>query len=166
MPNQEELWLQHTTYGKFCFTVMPFGLRNAPTTFQRVIDGLLLSHTDYTSVYIDDIAVFRNTWEEHKHHLTTVFNILRNAGLTIQAAKAQLTTTSSVFLGHRVGGGYISLHEAKISAVQDFIQPRFKKEVRAFIGLINHYRRFIPHISTLSTSLTHLLQLHKPDPVD
>ena len=153
-------------YGKFSFTVMPFGLHNAPATFQRIMDGLLLNHTDYTSVYIDDVAVFSNTWEKHKHHLTIIFNVLQNAGLTIQAAKAQLATTSCVFLGHRIGGGYIFPHKAKISAVQDFIQPRFKKEVRAFIGLINYYRRFIPHISTLSTPLTDLLQLHKPDPMD
>ena len=80
-----------------------------------------------------------------------------NAGLTIQAANAQLATTFCVFLGHRIGGGYISPYEAEISAVRDFIQPHFKKEVRAFIGLINYYRRFIPHISTLSTPLTDLL---------
>ena len=153
-------------YGKFRFKVMPFGLRNTPATFQRMMDGLLINHNDYTFVYIDDVAVFSNSWDEHKYHLITVFNVLRNAGLTIQAAKAQLATTSCVFLGHRVGGGYISLHEAKISTVRDFIQPRSKKDVRAFIGLINYYRRFIPHISTLSATLTDLLQLHKPDPVD
>ena len=122
-----------------------------------MMDGLLLNHTDYTSVYIDDVAVFSNTWEEHQHHRTTVFNVLRNAGLTIQAAKAQLANTSCVFLGHRIGGGYISPHEAKISAIRDFIQPHLKKEVRAFIGLLNYYRRFIPHISTLSTPLTDLI---------
>ena len=113
-------------YGRFHFTVMPFGLCNAPTTVQWMMDGLLLNHTDYTLVYINDVAVFSNSWEEHKHYLTAVFDILRNAGLTIQAAKVQLATTSCVFLGHRIGGGYISPHEAKISAIRDFIQPCFK----------------------------------------
>ena len=114
-------------YGKFCFKVMPFGLRNAPATFQRMMDGLLINHNDYTFVYIDDVAVFSNSWGENKYHLITLFDVLLNAGLTIQAAKAQLTTTSCVFLGHRVGGGYISPHEAKISTVRDFIQPGLKR---------------------------------------
>ena len=145
---------------------MPFGLRNAPATFQRMMDGLLINHNDYTFVYIDNVAVFSNSWEQHIYHLITVFDVLLNAGLTIQAAKTQLATTSCIFLGYRVGGGYIFPHEAKISNVRDFIQPRSKKDVWAFIGLINYYRRFIPHISTLSAPLTDLLQLHKPDPVD
>ena len=130
------------------------------------MDGLLINRNDYTFVYIDDVAVFSNSWDEHIYHLITVFDVLLNAGLTIQAAKAQLATTSFIFLGHRVGGGYISPHEAKISNVREFIQPRSKEDVWAFIGLINYYRRFIPHISTLSASLTDLLQLHKPYPVD
>ena len=75
-------------YGKFRFKVMPFGLRNAPATFQRMMDGLLINHNDYTFVCIDDVAVFSNSWDEHKYHLITVFDVLLNAGLTIQAAKA------------------------------------------------------------------------------
>ena len=94
-------------YGKFCFKVMPF-------TFQQMMDGLLINHNDYTFVYIDDVAVFSNSWDKQKYHFITVFDVLRNAGLTIQAAKAQLATTSCIFLGHRVGGGYIYPHEAKI----------------------------------------------------
>ena len=76
---------------------MPFGLRNALATFQRMMDGLLINHNDYTFVYIDDVAVFSNSWDEHKYHLISVFDVLRNAGLTIQAAKAQLATTSVSF---------------------------------------------------------------------
>ena len=143
-------------YGKFRFIVMPFWLCNAPATFQWIMDGLLLSHTDYTSVYIDDVGVFSNTWEEHKHHLTTVFDILRNAGLTIQAAKAQLTR-------HRIRGGYVLHMRLKSLGLYPTL---FQKGSQGFIGHINYYRGFIPHISTLSTPLTDLLQLHKPDPVD
>ena len=61
-------------YCKFLYTVMPFGLRNAPATFQRMMDGLLLNHTDYTSVYIDDVAVFSNTWEEHQNNTSLQYS--------------------------------------------------------------------------------------------
>ena len=150
-------------YGKFRFKVMPFGLRNAPATFQRMMDGLLINHNDYTFVCIDDGAVFSNSWDEHKYHLITVFDVLRNAGLTIQAAKAQLATTSCVFLGHRVGGGYISPYEAKISTVRDFIQPRSKKDVRASSDSLTIIEDSSPtsrpylHHSQISYSSTNLI---------
>ncbi len=82
---------------------------------------------DNTFVYIDDVAVFSNSWDEHKYHLVTVFDVLWNAGQTIQTAKAQLATTSCVFLGQRVGGGYISPHGLRFQQFGTLSNPGLKR---------------------------------------
>ena len=140
-------------YCKFCFTVMSFGLRNAPATFQWMMDGLLLNHTDYSSVYINDVAFFSNSWEEHQHHLNTIFDVLRSTGLTIQEAKAQLSTTFCVLLGHRIREGYIPHTRLKSQQLGDFIQSCFTEEVRAYIGIINYNRKFFStHVDPIYTT--------------
>ena len=79
-------------FGKFMFNVMPFGLRNAPVTFQRLMDDVLRDCTNFAPAYIDDVAIFIMTWTEHLHHLRTVLGVLQEEGLTIQPQKTQLAT--------------------------------------------------------------------------
>ena len=130
-------------WGKFEFCVMPFGLRNGPAVFQRLMDNVLHQNKDVSQVYINDIAVFSQTWEEHCIHIAQVLERLKQAGLTANVKKCQWGQTRCEFLGHFVGNGIVSPAEGKIEAVRAFAQPRTKKQVRQFIGLTGYYRRFI-----------------------
>ena len=133
-----------TPWGKFEFCFMPFGLRNGPAVFQRLMDGLLHRDKEISQVYINDIAVFSTSWEEHCTHIGTVLGRLSEAGLTANVKKCQWGQTQVEFLGHVVGSGKVSPAELKVKAVRDFQMPQTKKSVRQFLGLTGYYRRFIP----------------------
>ena len=115
---------------------MPFGLRNAPATFQRMMDRLFGEMASFAKVYIDDIAVFSKDWSTHIQYLKRVLDKLKEEGLTIHPEKAHIGYKTCSFLGHIVGAGQISPQEAKTEAVRNFKQPRMKTEVRSFLGLI------------------------------
>ena len=132
-----------TPFGKFRFKVMPFGLRNSPATFQRLMDCILGELTEFTNVYIDDISVFSANWDDHLKHLDLVLTCLKEEGLTIQAAKSQLGRNTCKFLVHVVGKGGITPQQAKTSAVEEFRQPLNKSDVRAFLGLVGYGSSFL-----------------------
>ena len=125
---------------------MPFGLRNAPATFQRLMDCILGELNEFTNVYIDDLSVLSANWDDHLKHPDLVLTCLKE-GLTIQAAKSQLGMNTCKFLGHVVGKG--GTQQAKTHAVEEFRQPLNRSDVRAFLGLVGYYRKFIPAFSSL-----------------
>ena len=135
-----------TQFGKFRFKVMPFGLRNAPATFQRLMDCILGELNESTNVYIDDISVFSANWDDHLKHLDLVLTCLKE-GLTIQATKLQLVMNTCKFLGHVVGKG--GTQQAKTRAVEEFRQPLNKSDMIAFLGLVGYHRKFILHSAAL-----------------
>lgn len=106
-------------FGKYRFTRMPFGLKGAPTTFQRLMDGVLEGLQDSTSAYIDDIVIYSPDWESHCAHLTVVLERLRKEGLTAKSVKCQLGMRKCSFLGHVVGRGRVAPAESKVAAVQE-----------------------------------------------
>ena len=154
-----------TPWGKFHFVVMPFGVRNGPATFQRLMDRLLHQDLDISRVYIDDIAVFSSSWEAHCIDLARVLDRLRQAGLTVNVTKSQWGQTACEFLGHIVGKGKVSPAALKVKAVQDFVFPRTKRQVRQFLGLTGYYRRFIPNYSDHAYNLTEATRKLAPDRV-
>ena len=135
-----------TPFGKFRFKVMPFGLWNAPATSQRLMDCILGELNEFTNVYIDDISVFSANWNDHLKHLNLVLTCLKEEGLTMQAAKSQLGMNTCKFLRHVVGKG--GTEQVKTRAVEEFWQPLNKSDVRAFLGLVGYYRKFIPAFSS------------------
>ena len=137
-----------TPFGKFRFKVMLFGHRNAPATFQRLMDCILGELNEFTNVYIDDISVFSANWDDHLKHLNLILTCLKEDGLTIQAAKSQLGMNTCKFLGHVVGKGGITPQQAKTRAVEEFQQPLNKSDMRAFLGLVGYYQKFIPAFSS------------------
>ena len=152
-----------TPWGKFQFRFMPFGLRNGPAVFQRLMDSILHRDKEYSQVYIDDIAVFSTTWEEHCHHIGVVLSRLQEAGLTANVSKCQWAQTQVEFLGHVVGKGIVSPAELKVRAVADFQLPKTKKGVRQFLGLTGYYRRFIPNFAEHSFHLTEATRKTAPE---
>ena len=164
-PEDQEKTAFFTPWGKFQFVVMPFGVRNGPATFQRLMDRLLHQDLDIARVYIDDIAVFSSSWETHCRDLARVLGRLRQAGLTANLSKCQFGQTSCEFLGHIVGKGKVSPAALKVKAVQEFCFPRTKRQVRQFLGLTGYYRRFIPKYSEHAFHLTEATRKLAPDRV-
>ncbi|XP_078240057.1 uncharacterized protein LOC144586137 [Pogona vitticeps] len=155
-PRDQEKTAFCSPFGLYEFRVLSFGLRNAPATFQRLMDQTLAGLNDFTVAYIDDIGIFSNTWEDHLIHLELVLQRLSAAGLTVKASKCQLGSPEIKYLGHMVGGGVIKPLEAKIEAVRDWPRPNTKKKVKSFLGLVGYYRKFIPRFSEIAAPLTDL----------
>ena len=154
-----------TPWGKFEFCYMPFGLRNGPAVFQRLMDRIMHLDQEWARVYIDDIVVFSASWEEHCLHLDKVLTRLKDAGLTANVKKCEWGQTQCEFLGHVVGKGRVSPAELKVGAVRLFPVPITKHQVRQFLGLTGYYRRFIPRFAEHSYTLTEATRKSAPDRV-
>ncbi|UYV65326.1 hypothetical protein LAZ67_3003950, partial [Cordylochernes scorpioides] len=148
-----------TPDGLYEFKVMPFGLCNAPATFERMIDNLLkgLKWT-ICLCYLDDIIVFSDGFEEHLRRLQLVLNCLKKAGLCLNSKKCKFGAKTITVLGHEVSENGIRPDQEKIRAVRDFATPRSLKEVRSFLGLSSYYRRFIPNYVHVAQPLNDLLK--------
>ena len=129
--------------GHFEYARMPFGLRNAPATFQRIMDKLLKSHSRFTQAYLDDVIVFSDTFEEHLQHVQTVMDALNEEGFLLRLSKCFFTMPEVEYLGHYVGRNGIRMNEKKLMEIRKYLVPKTVKEVQSFIGLTGYYRKFI-----------------------
>ena len=130
--------------GLYQFRRMPFGLCNAPATFQRLMEKVLAGlQWEIAVLYIDDIVVFGSSIPEHLARLEILFDRLRKAGLKLKPSKCALLQRKVEFLGHIVSADGVEADPAKIEKVQNWPQPKDLHEVRAFIGLCAYYRRFV-----------------------
>ena len=154
-----------TPWGKYEFRVMPFGLRNGPAVFQRLMDQILHQDKDASVVYIDDIAIFSPTWEAHCQDIDRILGRLKGAGLTANVKKCMWGQTHCEFLGHLVGGGMVSPADLKVGAVRDFCQPQTKRHVRQFLGLTGYYRKFVRNYAEHSFNLTEATKKSAPERV-
>lgn len=154
-----------TPSGTFRPTVLSFGLKNAPFCFSRLMDRVLRGAETYALPYLDDVAIFSATWEDHLRHLRDVFSRLREAGLTIKPKKCQLAKGEVRYLGHVVGQGRRRPDELKVEAVNEFPRPVKKTGIRAFLGLTGYYQRYIPRYSELASPLTDALRKGAPEKV-
>ena len=140
--------------GKFRYIRMPFGLKNAPAIFQRVMDQVLGPHFRYSAPYLDDILIFSCGWAEHLEHLSKVLIALREAGLTIKRSKCEFGCNKLEYLGHCVGEGCIAIPEHRVSTLVEYVRPRSRKDLRAFLGCVGYYRPFLKHLANHSARLT------------
>ena len=129
-----------TPSGMLQFTRMPFGLKGAPATFQRLVDRVLQGLEEISSAYIDDIIMFSKSWADHVRHLQAVFGRLKGAGLTAKASKCHFGVTACSYLGFVVGGGLVKPEPSKVQTVLNFPTPTDKTGVRAFLGLTGYYK--------------------------
>ena len=150
-----------TPFGLWEFRRMPFGLRNAAQTFQRLMHNVL-QDLPFIFVYLDDILVASRSPEEHLHHLRALFNRLRDNSLIIKLEKCQFGRSALDFLGHRVSSSGCTPLPTKVKAIRDFPQPSTVSALQRFLGVLNFYHRFISHAADLLHPLHVSLRGKKP----
>lgn len=145
--------------GHYEFVRMPFGLKNAPSTFQRVMDNVLRGLQNQSCiVYLDDIIIFSTSLQEHIERLTDVFDRLRKYNFKIQLDKSEFLKKEVSYLGHIITTKGIKPNPDKIEAILNFPIPKNPKEIKSFLGLIGYYRKFILNFAKITKPLTNCLK--------
>ena len=146
-----------THFGLFQFNVMPFGLCNAPTKFERLMDRVLQGlQWSRCLVYLDDIISFGSTFGNALDNLTLIFERLRSYGLQLKSTKCHFFQTSVPLLGHIVGRRGLECDPVKIEDVKSWPIPDCLKSVRQFLAFVGYYRRFMPNFADIATPLVAL----------
>lgn len=147
------------TEGLFEFLVMPFGLCNAPATYQRMMNCILAGINGITCfAYIDDIIIFSKTFEQHLKDLEEVFQRLISSGLRLKPSKCHFCVDTVHYLGHVVSAKGISPDPKKVEKLHAYPVPRSVQEVRRFLGFAGYYRRFVKNFSLIAEPLFTLLK--------
>ncbi|KAF2068181.1 hypothetical protein CYY_010493, partial [Polysphondylium violaceum] len=133
-----------------------FGLRNAPAYFNNWLGSVLCDYDTFCKIFVDDILIFSNSLEEHQRHLDIIFSKLLDEEVYLSRPKAQLVRTKVVYAGHTVSHEGIKPLHSKVDAIKNIPYPTTVKEVRAFLGAINYYRKFVKDINSLTYELTEL----------
>ena len=142
---------------------MPFGLCNAPSTFERLMDRVLQGlRRQICLVYLDDIIVYSTSSEEHVQRLELILGRIAAAGLKLQPKKCELFQDEVAYLGHIVSADGIKTDPIKIQRVKEWPAPTSVLEVRIFLGLASYYRRFVPGLAELAIPLHRLTEAGRP----
>lgn len=151
-----------TKYGLYEYTHMPFGLCNAPSTFQRCME-LVFRGLQWKTllIYLDDIIILGRTMEENLDRLDEALERLQGANLKLKPSKCRLLQREVLFLGHIVSAAGVRPNPRLVESVREWEIPQDRKGVQQFLGLANYYRRFVPNFSGLARPLTDLTSKNK-----
>jgi len=148
-----------TMYGNYQFLVMPFGLCNAPATFQREMNRIFFPLIGVCMfVYIDNLVIFSNSFEEHIQDIIKVFTIIRDNGLKINFNKCHFFKQKVELLGHTISTHGVSPISAKIEVISNWLAPKNVKQLQSFLGAIGYYRKFIHNYASIAKPLYKLLK--------
>lgn len=151
-----------TDHGHYEFLRMPFGLKNAPSTFQRMINEILKDFINKTClVYMDDVIIFSTTLDEHMLNLKEIFRKLQEYNLKVQPDKCEFLKRETEFLGHIVTTDGIKPNPRKIDAILKMPLPKTHKEIKSFLGMVGFYRKFINNLSKITKPMTVCLRKGK-----
>ncbi|MDA3086465.1 RNase H-like domain-containing protein [Campylobacter sp. CS_ED1] len=146
-----------TPDGLFQYKVMPFGMKNSPATFQRLINSILAG-LDNCKAYIDDVIIYTETFDDHLQTIRAFFDRLTEAMLTINLEKSEFCHATLTFLGHVVGQGQVKPVDSKVQAISEFPEPNCKRQLMRFLGMAGYYRKFCSNFSVIAEPLTNLLR--------
>uniref|UniRef100_A0A5S6Q1K7 RNA-directed DNA polymerase n=1 Tax=Trichuris muris TaxID=70415 RepID=A0A5S6Q1K7_TRIMR len=145
-----------TPFGLFEYTRMPFGLRNAAQTFQRFMDEVTRG-LDFCFTYLDDVLIASSTTAEHQQHLNELFRRFVTYGIKLNPSKCVFQVEQLDFLGMQISADGVKPLPDKVAAIQQMPEPTNLTQLRRFLGCINFYRRFIPHVASTLAPLERLL---------
>lgn len=161
-PNTAEKTAFSTSLGHYHFTRMPFGLKNAPATLQRLMNSILLGIQSIRAfAYLDDIVIYADTLESHSSKLSEILERLRQSNLKIQPHKCEFLRKEVLYLGHLITDKGIYPDPKKVKVLQEYPVPTTTKQLKSFIAFASYYRKFIPNFSKISQKLTELLKKNK-----
>jgi hypothetical protein len=141
------------------FLVMPFGLCNAPATFQALMNDILRPFLRrFVLVFFDDILIYSTTWTDHLRHVRAVLDVLHQHRLFVKRSKCEFGADSISYLGHIISASGVAMDPAKVQAVADWPVPRSARVVRGFLGLAGYYRKFVKEFGSVAAPLTALLR--------
>ncbi|KAL2089275.1 hypothetical protein ACEWY4_013963 [Coilia grayii] len=155
--NAKEVSAFVTPDGLYRCLVLPFGMKNAPATFQRLMNSITSGLSNVVT-YIDDVVAYSDTWPEHLGHIKQLFVRLEEAGLVINLPKCELGKGQVTYLGHQVGQGLVSPKAAKVQAILDIPAPQTRRQLMRLLGMCGFYRKFVPNFAAVTEPLTNLLQ--------
>ena len=159
--DKEKTAFQVGTLGFFEFHRMPFGLCNAPATFQRLMERCMGDmNLRECLIYLDDVIIFSSTFEEHLDCMEAVFSRLQQHNLKLKASKCEFLKSRVTYLGHIVSEFGIETDPDKIQAIKMWPIPKSTKDVRSFLGFTGYYRRFIKDFASIARPLNDLLVGH------
>jgi hypothetical protein len=151
-----------TRYGLYEYTVMSFGLINAPAYFMNLMNKVFMEYLDrFVVVFIDDILIFSKTIEEHEEHLRLVSEKLRSNQPYAKFSKCEFWLIEVAFLGHVISAGGVSVDPGKVKDVLNWIPPTTVLKIQSLLGLAGYYRQFIKDFSKIAKPMTKLLEKNK-----
>ncbi|KAL4290327.1 hypothetical protein GQ457_14G018800 [Hibiscus cannabinus] len=147
-----------THEGHYEFLVMPFGLTNAPSTFQSTMNDVFRPYLrKFVLVFLDDILIYSQNWQDHLEHVRQVLQKLRDNRLVAKKSKCAFGQTQIDYLGHVVSREGLAVDPAKVEAIRAWPLPTTVKGVRGFLGIAGYYRKFIKGFATIAAPLSNLL---------
>ncbi|KAH9750378.1 hypothetical protein KPL71_013853 [Citrus sinensis] len=162
-PEDQEKTTFTCPFGTFAYRRMPFGLCNAPATFQRCMLSIFSDMVErFLEVFMDDFSVYGDSFDECLQHLTLVLQRCKEKNLVLNWEKCHFMVKQGIVLGHIISSKGIEVDKAKVDLISNLPHPKSVKEVRSFLGHAGFYRRFIKDFSKISRPLCNLLVKDAP----
>ena len=158
-PEDQEETTFTCPYGTFAFRRMPFGLCNAPATFQRCMMSMFSDLAEEViEIFMDDFTVYRSSFEHCLQNLGAVLHRCQDKNLALNWEKCHFMVTEGIVLGHRISAAGLEVDQAKVSIIKTLLPPTIVKGIRSFLGHADFYRRFIRDFSKIAKPLCRLLE--------